>query len=110
MNFDQSMPYGLSDHHLKAITEILAHKPGLEQAILFGSRAKNTHRPGSDVDIALKGPELTFNDILTLSIALDELWLPIRFDLVLYDRIKEPALLKQIDQNGKVLLSKPLLV
>ncbi|MGV3558270.1 nucleotidyltransferase domain-containing protein [Larkinella arboricola] len=104
------MPYGLSDEQVKAITEILARHPRLEQAILFGSRAKNTHRPGSDMDIALKGSGLHFDDLLNVSIALDELWLPIRFDLVLYDRIREPALLEQIDRTGKVLLSKPLFV
>ncbi|RCR70580.1 nucleotidyltransferase family protein [Larkinella punicea] len=104
------MTYGLSDIHLKAITDVLAGNNRIEQVILFGSRAKGTHRPGSDVDMALKGRDLTHNDLVDVSNALDELWLPIRFDLILYDRVKEPALLDQINQFGKDLLLKPSLV
>ena len=104
------MTYGLSDTHLKAITDVLAGNKRIEQVILFGSRAKGTHRPGSDVDMALKGRDLKHNDLLDVSNALDELWLPIRFDLILYDRVKEPALLDQINQFGKELLFKPSLV
>lgn len=102
------MLYGLSDTILEAITAVLARNPRIEQVILFGSRAKGTHRPGSDIDIALKGPELALDDILNFSIALDELGLPLRFDLVLYDRIKEQALREQIQKTGQVLLSKSL--
>jgi predicted nucleotidyltransferase len=104
------MSYGLSETHIKAIMDVLADNNRVEQVILFGSRAKGTFHPGSDIDIALKGAELKHNDLLNLSIALDELWLPIRFDLVLYDRIKEPVLLELINRTGKVLLSKPSLV
>ncbi|RRB01076.1 nucleotidyltransferase domain-containing protein [Larkinella rosea] len=100
------MPYGLDDTDLNAITAVLARNHRVGQAILFGSRAKGSHRPGSDIDIALKGPELTFDDLLNLSVALDDLWLPLRFDLVLYDRINEPALREQIQKTGQVLLSK----
>jgi predicted nucleotidyltransferase len=102
--------YGLSETDFKAITVVFAGNNRIEQVILFGSRATGTHRPGSDVDLALKGRDLKHNDLLDLSIALDELWLPIRFDLILYDRIKEPALLDQINRFGKELFPKPSLV
>lgn len=98
------MPYGLIDNDLARIVDVLAMNGRVEQAILFGSRAKGTHKPGSDVDIALKGSGLTLNDLLALSVALDELWIPLRFDLLLYDRIDEPALLDHIDRVGKNLM------
>lgn len=98
------MPYGLSDNDLARIVDVLAMNGRVEQAILFGSRAKGTHKPGSDVDIALKGAGLTLNDLLTLSVALDELWIPLRVDLLLYNRIDEPALLDHIDRVGKNLM------
>ncbi len=41
--------------HLKKIQSVLARYPQVEAADLFGSRAKGTARPGSDIDIALKG-------------------------------------------------------
>lgn len=98
------MPYGLSDNDLSRIVGVLATNSRVEQAILFGSRAKGTHKPGSDVDIALKGADLSLNDLLSLSVALDELWIPLRVDLLLYNRINEPALLAHIDRVGKNLM------
>ncbi|GAB3979137.1 nucleotidyltransferase domain-containing protein [Spirosoma terrae] len=98
------MPYGLIDNDLARIVDVLAMNGRVEQAVLFGSRAKGTHKPGSDVDIALKGADLTLNDLLALSVALDELWIPLRVDLLLYNRIDEPALLDHIDRVGKNLM------
>ncbi|WP_460982604.1 nucleotidyltransferase domain-containing protein [Spirosoma fluminis] len=49
------MRYGLSDSHLLDIVNTIVANPRIQQAILFGSRAKGTQRPGSDIDIALKG-------------------------------------------------------
>ncbi|GAB3688075.1 nucleotidyltransferase domain-containing protein [Spirosoma flavus] len=98
------MLYGLSNEHLLDITRTVAANSRVHQAVLFGSRAKGTQRPGSDIDIALKGNDLTFDDLVSLGVALDELWLPFRFDLVLYDRISEPALLSHIDRVGKVIV------
>ncbi|GAB3918671.1 nucleotidyltransferase domain-containing protein [Larkinella terrae] len=101
------MPFGLNESQLNAITDLLSRNGRIEEAVVFGSRAKGTHRPGSDMDIALKGSGLNLDDVLNLSIALDELWLPIRFDLVIYNRITEPALRDHIDRIGKVLWPKP---
>lgn len=100
------MPYGLSDENLSRIVDTVAANQRVQQAVLFGSRVKGTQRPGSDIDIVLKGNELTFSDLLTISIALDELWLPFQFDLVLYHRIQDPSLLAHIDRVGKIILSE----
>ena len=53
---------GLQPGDLKSICSILAKEPTVEKAILFGSRAKGNYRPGSDVDIALKGKDLSANE------------------------------------------------
>jgi predicted nucleotidyltransferase len=55
MNLD----FGLTHSDLHAIKQVLAKYPQIEQAIIFGSRAKGNYKPGSDVDIALKGAHLT---------------------------------------------------
>ena len=47
--------YGLSNRHLKTLLKILfAHADGLEQVILFGSRARGDCKKTSDVDLAIK--------------------------------------------------------
>lgn len=93
------MSFGLDDD-LKLIIDILRSNNKIKSAILFGSRAKGSYEPGSDVDIAVKGPELKLNDILDLKISLDDLSLPFKFDLINYDQISENALLDHIKRVG----------
>ncbi len=98
--------YGLNDELLTKITAILANNNRLEAALLFGSRAKGTFRPGSDIDIALKGRALTVKDIIQIGIELDELETPYQFDLVIYHRITETALRDHIDRVSQVLYQR----
>lgn len=49
------MKYGLSEKQLEEVTAILHTYPDIEEAILFGSRAIDTFKEASGVDIALKG-------------------------------------------------------
>jgi predicted nucleotidyltransferase len=91
---------GLSINDLESIRKVIKSFPKIEDAILFGSRAKGTYSNGSDIDIALKGGNMLLNDMLDLSIKLDELLLPYKFDLVIYDRITESALIDHINRVG----------
>jgi predicted nucleotidyltransferase len=74
--------YGLSPDSLAEIIAILSACPAVESIVLFGSRATGTFKPGSDVDLALRGQNLTFDDVLSLKTALDETTLPYAIDLV----------------------------
>ncbi|MBC8155061.1 MAG: nucleotidyltransferase domain-containing protein [Bacteroidetes bacterium] len=98
--------YGLTPELLMAIQSVLADNTTVDEAVLFGSRAKGNFRPGSDIDIALKGQGLKLNDLLELGLALDDLETPYRFDLVIYHRITEPVLHDHIDRMGRVLYQK----
>ncbi len=100
------MPYGLSQEELESIKKVIASEKKISQAILFGSRAKSNFRPGSDIDIALKGENLGLSELNTLYAALDELPLIYKFDLVIFDRITEPALVEHIERIGVAILEK----
>lgn len=102
------MPYGLTDTQLNQIRQVLTETPRLERAVLFGSRAKGTYKPGSDIDLALLGDTFQFADRLRLDNELDDLDLPVFFDLVLYHQISEPALREHIDRVGVTLYSRDL--
>ena len=97
------MPYGLTDTQLAQIRQVLLETTHLERAVLFGSRAKGTHKPGSDVDLALMGDTLQFKDRLQLDNELDDLNLPVNFDLVMYGQISDPAVREHIDRVGVTL-------
>jgi Nucleotidyltransferase domain. len=68
MNLD----FGLKHSDLCTIKQVLAKYPQIEQAVIFGSRAKGNHKLGSDVDIALKGTHLTSQLINRVSFELNE--------------------------------------
>jgi predicted nucleotidyltransferase len=72
----------------------------VDSVILFGSRAKGTFSNGSDIDIALKGENIVLNDVLDLLNALDELLLPYKFDIVIFDRIEDDVLKEHINRVG----------
>lgn len=98
--------YGLGDlpwTHLKKIQEVLARYPQVEAAILFGSWAKGSARPGSDIDIALKGSGMHLQVLNSISRDVDDLLIPNVVDLCIYDRIDDPDFLAHIHRVGKVL-------
>lgn len=49
---------------------------------LFGSRAKGTHRPFSDVDLLVGGPAFQGGVIEAIRVALEESSLPFHCDVV----------------------------
>ena len=77
--------HGLPSVTLKRIVSVLDKFPAVEQAVLFGSRAKGTHKSGSDIDLALSGQTLEWREIGKLYAALDDLLLPYRFSLIHHD-------------------------
>lgn len=100
------MPYGLEKNDVELIKNVLETNYKVSKALLFGSRAKGNFEAGSDIDIAIKGAELKLNDVIDLRIAFDELLLPYKFDIVIYNRISEPDLLDHIKRVGIELYTK----
>jgi predicted nucleotidyltransferase len=100
------MPYGLSEQTVNKIISILEQQPELEEAILFGSRAKGTNREGSDIDIALKGNKLNFQTIKKIELRLDEQLLPYEINLVLYKSIENQDLTEHINRKGIAIYKK----
>ncbi|MEE4462456.1 nucleotidyltransferase domain-containing protein [Azotobacter chroococcum] len=66
---------GLPPQAVESIRQVLGRFPGIEQAVLYGSRAKGNFRTGSDIDLTLKG-DLSHRDQLNIELALDDLLLP----------------------------------
>ena len=92
--------FGLSDKTIEAIRLILSRHPEVEQAVLFGSRAKGNFKPGSDIDLALLGNGLTQQVLNRLYEELDDLPIPYQFSLVLSDKIKDLEVIAHINRVG----------
>jgi predicted nucleotidyltransferase len=101
------MQYGLRESNINLIKEKLSSNPKVTEVILFGSRAKGNYKPGSDIDLAIKG-DVNLKDILSLLGKLDELNLPYKFDLIIFNHIQETELLEHIKRVGKILFKKNL--
>jgi predicted nucleotidyltransferase len=100
------MDFGLKTRDLEEIIAVLKRCPEITQAIIFGSRAKGNYKPGSDVDIAIKGADISSASVAALAMILNEdSDMPYYFDLVHYEEIAEKALADHIDRVGQVFYS-----
>ncbi|RYF76430.1 MAG: nucleotidyltransferase domain-containing protein [Comamonadaceae bacterium] len=98
---EASEAFGLPATALQSIRSVLARHPQVVRAEIYGSRAMARHRPGSDIDIALRGEALTAGDLLAIDRKLDDLELPYRIDLSAYHLIDDAALRAHIDRVGR---------
>lgn len=95
-----SVRHGLSQKTIDGITGVLARFPGVQEAILFGSRAKGTPKTGSDIDLALVGTNLNLRMVGKIYNALDDLLQPYCFSLVIYDKNTDPEVAAHIRRVG----------
>lgn len=100
------MNFGVSVSDLAYIVSALAKFGEIERACIFGSRAKGTHKPGSDIDIAIYGDRVSFDTISKLHALLeDESPMPYRFDIVDYSHLSHENLKSHIDRIGVPIFS-----
>jgi len=81
------------------IQSVLQRHPEVIAAKLFGSRAKGSHSPQSDVDLALWG-EIDGIGAEAIATELDELPLPYHFDVKPFALIKLRSLREHIERVG----------
>jgi len=100
------MPYGLKDSELTNLKALFAKNDRLERVILYGSRAKGTYKPFSDVDITLVGRELTHSDLNRMILDIGDLLLPYMFDISIFHTLKSSDLIDHINRRGIVIYEK----
>ena len=106
MNITGKIEYGLSQKIIKEINTVFRKFEEVEKAVLYGSRAKGNYKPGSDIDITLKGEKLNLQLLNKIDIDLDDLLLPYMFDISIYDHISNNDLRDHIQRVGKVFYKK----
>jgi predicted nucleotidyltransferase len=92
--------HGLTDKAVTQIGGVLGRLPAVERAVLFGSRAKSVHKPGSDIDLALVGDTLDWRTLGRIDDALDDLLLPYHFSLVIYGKKTDPEIAAHVERVG----------
>ena len=93
--------YGLPQKTVAAIQAVFARFSEVDRVVLYGSRAKGTYRPGSDIDLTLYlNDSHSLNLLSRVSHALDDLDIPWGVDLSIYEFIENNDLLDHIQRQG----------
>jgi len=97
--------FGLKKEFVDQIIQILREVKGLEKAVIFGSRANNSYKVGSDIDICVFGKQIDESEFNTLKFKLnEENVMPYFFDVIRFDDITTQHLKDEILANGKDLI------
>jgi predicted nucleotidyltransferase len=100
------MKFGIPENSLQMIIEGFSRFNSISEAWFYGSRALGNYKTGSDIDIAIKGKNITFDEVIKLSSLLNEEFpLPYFFDITHYDKLDNNELRKHIDEVGKLVYS-----
>jgi len=89
----------LKPSELGMIRGVFRRHPEVKAVKLFGSRAKGTHAPCSDIDLALWG-DVDALRAETIAAELDELPLPYQYDVKPFHLIKLLPLREHIERVG----------
>ena len=98
--------FGLSERSYNELIDILTSVPEIEEARIFGSRARGDHSSASDVDLLLAGKLLTSHTLAVINDKLYESHIPYFFDTLLAEKVTNPKLLANIHRDGKVIYRK----
>ena len=94
--------FGLPPATLETIRQILAEVPSVKKAVIYGSRAKGTHQPGSDIDLTLSGEALDLDTLGQIATRLHESPIPYQVDLSIFEQIEHAGLRDHIERMGQL--------
>ncbi len=96
------MRYGLSDTVIKELQDVFRRHANIKKVLIFGSRSKGTYRAGSDIDLALIGQDIDYNQILSILCEIEDLGLLYSIDLLDYQKKVGTPIGDHIDRVGQV--------
>lgn len=102
-NENSKSSFGLKPEVINNINTVFSRHSTIEKAILYGSRAKGNYRRGSDIDLTLVGDGLTYNLLVKVATEIDDLLLPYKVDLSIYQQISNADLIAHIERVGQLI-------
>ena len=104
---DKKNEFGLYPSDLDAMIRILRQHQEVDKGYIIGSRAMGNYRQGSDVDLVLKGVQLSHSTVSRISYLLnEETLMPYRFDVINYNNLQNQELLNHIQSIGNCFTRK----
>ncbi|MBK7352516.1 MAG: nucleotidyltransferase domain-containing protein [Nitrosomonas sp.] len=99
--------FGLSLATLEKLNSVFARHGTIDSVLIYGSRAKGNYRRGSDIDLTIKGSEISFAEFMQIEDQIDDLMLPYTVDLSQYRLLGNTDLITHIDRVGRVIYTRP---
>jgi len=100
MNFSSSDIYGLNDRDIQTLFGILNKYDEVKKVYLYGSRAKGTHKLGSDIDLAIMNEGVSEKIIRTIKSEIEESSLPYFVDITNFTTLNHKELAEHIQRVG----------
>jgi len=100
MNLSSSDIYGLNDRDIQTLFGILNKYDEVENVYLYGSRAKGTHKLGSDIDLAIMNEGVSEKTIRTIKSEIEESSLPYFVDITNFTTLNHKELAEHIQRVG----------
>jgi len=100
------MKYGLKDKTIEQILAVFCDYPNIEKAVIYGSRAKGNYKTGSDIDLTLYGKDLNVAILHKIETELDDLLLPYKIDLSIFNLLTNAEFIDHILRVGIVFYEK----
>lgn len=100
------MNIGLSETVINSLLNIFSESKHIDSVVVFGSRALGNFKESSDVDLALFGKNLQFEEYHQIMGNIDDLNLPYQFDVLIEKDITNLDLKEHIREKGKLLFKR----
>ena len=95
------MKFGLSQSDINYIRSILIQFNEIEEVVIFGSRAMGNFKPQSDIDICLKGANISLETLSKIKALLESVGpMPYLVDIISYKDLNSEELKNHIDNYG----------
>ena len=98
--------FGLRKNTIDRINAVFQRHDRVEKVVLYGSRSMGNFRNGSDIDLTMFGKSLDLTLQFKIETELDDLLLPYKIDLSVFNHIKNKDLITHIDQRGTLFYEK----
>lgn len=98
--------YGVGEKTWSMLHSTCTKFPQVEQAILYGSRARGDFHEGSDIDIAIDSPKMTSSEFAKIWNAIDDLPIIYTLDIIHLQSTTNPSLLSAINRDGKIIYAR----
>lgn len=98
--------FGLSATTLDKLNSVFTRHRAIDSVLIYGSRAKGNYRHGSDIDLTIKGGEISFAEFMQIQDQVDDLMLPYTVDLSQHSQIGNAELIAHIDRVGVAIYAR----